>query len=212
MKSTPIELGAVFQTEWSENPIRVIAFDNSVVMYDAWWPHSSTWGMGKLSGNFCYYRLPLTLLMQEAKYLRTEKYTDQEARVHRPDLPFAFAQYNVLDWYAQCPESMSQLEQFLESRSAFGTELLLKVPAIYLSPFGPKGSSKSEVLVHAKNGESFTEAEILWHAWQLQIPHLRAHQLTSGVGVYRSGIKKRIPTYYIWGCKSRLDEVILSEA
>lgn len=212
MKTPLIELGAVFQTEWSENPIRVIAFDSSVVMYDAWWPHKSAWGMEKLTGNVSYYRLPLALLMQKAKYLRTDKYTDQEATVHRPDLPFAFAQYDLLDWYAQSPKSIGHLEQMLSSQSPLGTELLLKVPAIYLSPFGPKDSFKPAVLVHAKNGESFTEAEVLWHAWQLQAPLLGARQLTSGLGVYRSGIQRRIPSYYIWGSKSRLEGVVKNVA
>ena len=212
MKTPPIELGAVFQTDWSENPIRVIAFDSSVVMYDAWWPHKAAWGMEKLIGKFSYYRLPLALLLQKSKYLRTDKYTDQETTVHRPDLPFAFAQCDLLDWYAQRPKSIGQLEQMLSRPSPLGTELRLKVPAIYLSPFGPKDSSKPAVLIHAKDGESFTEAEVLWHAWQLQAPHLGERHLTNGVGVYRSGIQKRIPSYYIWGFKSRLESAVKNVA
>ena len=52
-----IELGGVFQFNHDERPIRVIAFDDNVVMYDAWWSHMNSWGMAKLTGRFSYYRM-----------------------------------------------------------------------------------------------------------------------------------------------------------
>lgn len=208
MKNQSIELGAVFQAEWSANPIRIVAFDSSVVMYDTWWPHKEAWGMEKLNGKFSYYRLPLALLLKRAKYLRTEKYSEKEASVHRPDLPFAFAQYKFLDWYDQEPKSLEHLENTLSSSPSRAKDLRLTLPAIYLSPFGPKDSSKPAILVHAKDGESFSESEILWHAWQSQYPHLGTRHLTSGVGVYRSGVQRSIPSYYIWGSQSKLEQAV----
>jgi hypothetical protein len=212
MEKPPVELGAVFQTEWSDNPIRIIAFDSAVAMYDAWWPHTKTWGMGKLAGKFAYFRLPLAVLLAKSKYLRTERYSEEEAAVHRPDLPFAFAQYDATNWYNTAPTSIEQLEAMLPRPSPIGAVRRLNAPSIYLAPFGPKDGPKPAILVHAKDGEAFTEAEVLWHSWQLQAPHLGVRQITSGLGVYRSGIQRRTPSYYIWGSKSRLDGPIVKVA
>ena len=50
----------------------------------------------------------------------------------------------------------------------------------------------------------FTDAELLVAAWEIQAPHLRAEVRTEGVGLHRSGLHRRIPSYYIWGSQSRL--------
>ncbi len=195
MKPSSLALGAVFNAQWSPEPVRVVAFDESVVMYDTWWPHKHSWAMSKLLGSFTYYRLPRTYFESHATYLRTDLYSQQEQAVHRPDLPFQFAQRSQLSWYDPWPDHSSATVQ----------GPVLRTAAVLLEPFGPRDSAKPAVLVHAQNGESFTEDEILSYARALQTPHLGPERLTSGVGVYRSGIKKRLPSYYIWGSKSRLD-------
>ena len=105
MSRPPLELGAVFQMEWSENPVRVIAFDADVVMYDTWWPRKSGWAMGKLTGTFTYYRVPRELFVGKARYVRVDEYTPQQAAVHRPDLPFSIAQCESMSWYEERPET-----------------------------------------------------------------------------------------------------------
>ena len=42
-------------------------------------------------------------------------------------------------------------------------------------------------------------------ASELQFPHAGDVLLTEGVGIYRAGIKKRTPSYYIWGGRSRAE-------
>ncbi len=200
-----VELGAVFQVGWSENPVRVIAFDSSVVMYDTWWPHRSAWGMEKLSGTFSYYRLSRSIFESKARLLRVEPYTPAEAEAHRPDLPFSFAQRASLSWYSSWPQELSQVAAHLSSEKQCGVQAWLEVAAIYLAPFGPKDSAKPASLVSAKNGIAFSEPEALWQAWQLQKRHIGEKQLTAGVGIYRSGVRRRVPTYYIWGSRSRLE-------
>jgi hypothetical protein len=58
---------------------------------------------------------------------------------------------------------------------------------------------------YANDGEAFTEAELLTKARILQAPFVGDVRLTEGVGIYRAGIKKRLPSYYIWGARSRAD-------
>ncbi|WP_175759950.1 hypothetical protein [Burkholderia ambifaria] len=209
MNYPPLELGAVFQTDWTEHPIRVIAFDADAVMYDAWWPHKQAWGMENLSGTFSYYRVRRTLFLSRAHYLRTDEYTELEASIHRPDLPLAYAQFESLNWYDQRPESLSQLaQQMAQARghqNPSDDASLLKTSAIYLAPFGPKGSQKPPTVCYAQDGYAFNESEVLWNAWQLQAPHLGDRHLTTGIGIYRLGVRRRTPTFYIWGSLSQLN-------
>lgn len=91
MNSGELHAGAVFQREWDNRPIRIIAFDDEQVMYDCWWPHVPGWGIDSLNRTIAYYRLPLSLFLNKSRYLRTEEYTKAELSVLRPDLPFGFA-------------------------------------------------------------------------------------------------------------------------
>ncbi len=201
MNPSAMNLGAVFKVDWSAEPVRVIAFDGHVVMYDTWWAHRESWGMSKLNGKYSYYRLHRDYFQKHASLLRSEPLTEQEVEVHRPDLPFAFATHQSLSWYDKWPNDLH-----IES------EQTLRAPAIYLAPFGPRDSSKPAVLVHAKDGLSFSETELLLAAKSIQDPYIREVPLTGGVGVHRSGIQKCLPSYYLWGAKSRLDAPVQNAA
>jgi hypothetical protein len=206
MKKTHMELGAVFQPEWDSRPIRILAFDSDQVMYDCWQSHAENWGLGSLSQKASYYRLPMSLLLSRARYLRTDEYSEDERLVHRPDLPFSFAKDAQLEWRTICSASKDEFSSILSDNNhgIDSADSLLNTPRIYLSPFGPKGSSKPGVLVEADGGISFTAEEILWHASRLQLPHLREGSLTDGVGIHRLGIQRGIPSYYVWGAVSRM--------
>ncbi|MYM36424.1 hypothetical protein GTP38_19020 [Duganella sp. FT94W] len=203
MEIEDLELGAVFQPEWDARPIRVLAFDSEQVMYDSWLPHASKWGIDSLSRRISYYRIRTSFLLNKASYLRTEIYTEQERAVHRPDLPFSFARIDSLEWPMACPASTLDFPNLL-SQAANGEKVLLDAPRIYLEPFGPKGGPKPSVLIAAKNGKSFPVEEMLWHAARLQFQHLRDEKIIEGVGIYRSGLQRGLPSYYVWGAKSRM--------
>jgi hypothetical protein len=211
MSNHLLELGAVYQPDWDERPMRVIAFDESVVMYDSWWPHEQSWGFAKrIPSTVTYYRLPRKFLLARARYLRTECYTEKEFETHRPDLPLAFAQFDAINWYDGPPANRSQLSRLLSKqakrRDSGSNCERLSVTAVCLCPFGPKNSTKKGALVKARDGNGFTVAELLWEAWCLQVPNLRDERVTNGIGLYRLGLEHRIPSYYIWGATSRLEE------
>lgn len=192
MAAFQISLGVVFEIESSPYAMRVIAYDDAEVMYDVWWPHKNAWAMARLLGDFTYYRLPRSYVEANARYMRIDPLSEKELQIHRPDLPFAVAQREGTSWYDQSwPEGV------------FGATPVLAVNAIYLSPFGPRDSAKPRALIKADDGESFTELELLTKAKELQHPFIGDVRLTDGVGIYRAGINKRIPSYYIWGARSR---------
>ena len=189
-----IALGAVFEIESSPYAMRVIAFDDAEVMYDVWWPHRQAWGMAKLLGDFTCCRLPRQYVEADARYIRTDSLSELELAVHRPDLPFAIAQRKDFSWYEP-----SWHEAVFETAPGLATS------SIYLEPFGPRDSAKPASLVAADDGVAFTEADLLMKARILQAPFVGDVRLTEGVGIYRAGIKKRLPSYYIWGARSRAD-------
>lgn len=205
MNLNNLRVGAVFQPDWDSRPIRVIAFDDEQVMYDCWWPHVPGWGIDSLNRTISYYRIPLSLLLDRSKYLRTEEYTDAELSIHRPDLPFGFARFADLEW----PSTPPQAKEDFPGSTSFVTQVGARIPILntaklYLLPFGPKGSSKPGVVLESENPFGFTIEEMLWHAARLQSPFLRQTKVTTGVGIYRSGIQRKLPSYYIWGAKSRM--------
>ncbi len=200
MNTQHIVLGGVYESPSTPYEMRVVAFDDDVVMYDVWWPHKQAWGMSKIGGSFSYYRLERAYFEEHSRLLRHEQLTELELLVHRPDLPFAFGQRATLSWYSRLSEN-----DLLASEQPTGKPRLLEAPSIFISPFGPRDSSKPPVLVNAANGRCFSELELLLAAHQIQQPFLGEAVLTSGVGIYRSGIKKRLPTFYLWGARSRLE-------
>jgi hypothetical protein len=198
MNSQQIDLGNVYQMESQPNPVRVVAFDDHVVLYDTWWPHKGAWAMAKLVGAFTYYRMTRTHFERHSRLLRTDSLSELELSVHRPDLPFAFVQSTALSWY----EPWSEGDLVANCSSPPGAPLL-NAPTVFLVPFGPRNSVKPPVQIHAENGRFFTGVELLRAAQAEQAPFVGEVRLTKGVGIYRSGIKKRLPSFYLWGAISK---------
>src|SRR5262249_44873928 len=151
---------------------RVVAFDQAEVMYDMRWSLEAPWMMAKLTREFAYYRIDRAYFEANARYVRMDPLSDRELEVHRPELHFAVAQRADLSWY----ESWGDVDGLVTS-----DEAVLPVGAIFLSPFGPRDTSKPAVLLHADNGESFTAMELLCKAKHIQDPHIGTVRLTEGV-------------------------------
>lgn len=204
MLAKDLHVGAVFQTDWDARPCRIVAFDETLVFYDSWLSEPPGWGLDSLKGAASYYCLPTPMVVQRAKYLRTEDYSVEEKLIHRPDLPLSFGRSESLEWPMFSPVTQEEFPDTLFHPSSDAcSPVSLEASKIYLLPFGPKGGIKAPVLVRAKNRTSFSVEELLWLGAQHQFGYLGTTKLTTGVGLYRSGIKDNIPTYYIWGSKSR---------
>ena len=209
MHPHPIELGAVYQTEWGNDPLRVIAFDDEVTMYGAWHSYANAWSSDSHK-SMSYYRLPTPLLVERSTYIRTDAYTDAEFKRHRPDLPLSLARRLDLAWTSGLPADIAGIEETLRGRSRDGSAIsarpVLQASAIVLEPFGPKGGQRRGTLIEPSDGKAFCEAELIWHAWRIQAPFVRSPALTRGIGIYRSGIQRGLPSYYVWGSTSMMGE------
>jgi hypothetical protein len=75
----------------------------------------------------------------------------------------------------------------------------LPATEVYLSPFGPKGATKSGVRVRADNGVAFTAEELVRKAAEIQAKTTTKETTLPGVGIYRLGLNRLVPSFWIWG-------------
>lgn len=200
MDASNIELGTVFRFPHDDRPNRVLLHDGDVVMYDVWWPHLNGWGLADLATvrrkRIAYYVTTVATLVEKATELRSEPLSADEQTIHRPDLPFAPLQDAAIAW------SSDPAERLTKDGSG------LSAPAVYLSPFGPGGGTKPQRRVEAVNGSSFSAEELFGAARAVQAAHLGDEPPVTGVGIYRSGLQRGLPEFYLWGSVSRLHETL----
>ncbi|MFJ8582814.1 hypothetical protein [Micromonospora sp. NPDC093277] len=168
--------------------------DSDVVMYDAWWPHLEAWGLADLAAIKRHYVTSVSAVEEKATHLRTVPLTADEMAVHRPDLPFAAVQDVAMTW------SSGDTGRVTDARAE------LSASQVYLLPFGPGGGTKAGVRVAADNGNAFTVGELFRKAQAVQARHLGDVLPGAGAGIYRSGLQRGLPAYYLWGAVSRLHE------
>jgi hypothetical protein len=198
--ASKIEPGVVFRFPHDDRPNRVLLHDSHVVMYDTWWPHLNGWGLADLEAikrkRITYYVTTVSTVLKKATFLPSAPLSTDEWAVHRPDLPFAAVQDAAITW------SSDHVGRLTDDRTD------LSASQIYLFPFGPGGGTKAGVRVGADNGSSFTLEELFHKAQAAQARHLGDVIPVAGVGIYRSGLQRGVPAFYLWGSTSRLHEHI----
>ncbi|GIJ16645.1 MULTISPECIES: hypothetical protein [Micromonospora] len=200
--------GVAFRWSGDQDPKRILVHDNDVIMYDAWQSELGEWSLGELPAlrrrSVNYYVTSTETVYAKAAYLRDMPLSDTEAQVHRPDLPFCLAACEVMQWTDSHPSA----GEFERSRAECCGEVQDEtgMTEVYLSPFGPKGGDKRGVRVAAEGGATLTVGELLWKAMAIQFPLLASRNPVRGVGLYRLGLQGGIPSYYLWGSRSRLDD------
>lgn len=184
---------------------RIVVFDEKLVFFDTWDDASSSWDMQLLERTAWYMGLPVPIFFQGASFVRTEPLSSEELRVHRPDLPLRLAQSQSMEWPMGVPDSLDdfvvQIGNVQEAENF--RETVMNAASIYLCAFGAKGGMKPPVLITAINGKAFSTQEVLWRAAQLQAASSGTTSAVEGVGIYRAGIVKKLPAYYLWGAKGR---------
>ncbi len=71
----------------------------------------------------------------------------------------------------------------------------IEATEIILIPYGPKGGFQKGTIVKADNGKFFECVEAIWKAKQLQ--ETVNENTSEGIGIYRLGFEKGLPSYYI---------------
>jgi hypothetical protein len=208
-KMAKLFLGGVYQTILAEGPARVIGLDDDEVFYDPYLPYLKQWSSPtKARSNCTYHRTRPTVFMKEAQFLREQPLTAAELQVFRPDLPMKLCRYTELSWSNQpITDFTIYWDQVGQAIGDVSDAVVLAVPTITLQPFGRKGTitALKSSIVSSGRPEGFSAVELLWLAHNIQAPHLKDRS-PKGVGIFRNGHEKKVPSYYIGGYLSAAED------
>lgn len=198
MKKDQLLLGGVYTTSWEGEQMRVLAYDEFELFYDTWWEHKNDWGLRCYNGKMLFFRSSTSRFAESAVLQRVDPLTNEELEKYKLNLPFRICRFKNLKW---TQTSFSKLQEYLSFIKKQGVtlsnNLVIDTDKIILQPFGPTGGHKKSVVIYADNGNSFSEAEILWKAHNIQSEYKTF--IDSGVGLFRSGLSKKLAIYYIGG-------------
>ncbi len=183
--------GPVFED--LQNIIRIVGSDEFEVFYDVWWEHSNSWSLAGY-GRAIYLRFPKKYFLTETTFLRKEPLTEKETLKFRPDLPHRLGVSKNRCWST---EKFYRQREFELAVNLKASNSQVQAAKLVIVPKGPRGGLKPEVVVTADNGEFFHENELLWKAHNIQSKYTT--DATNGVGIYRCGISKGLPSYYLGG-------------
>lgn len=192
-----LQLGGIYRTEWGERPYRVIGYDEIEVFYDCLWLPDNIW---TFSGNFkkkCYfYRTSAPLFFAKSKLIDIVPMAEEEFNAFRPDLPMRVCRSKELNWNKF---DVSTADTFVKSvDNLYDNSFLcdkIQTEKLVLLPYGTKGGLKRGRTVTADNSKYFEGPELIWKAKELQ--EAVNYQISNGIGIYRIGFERGLPSYYI---------------
>ena len=181
-----MKLGGIYKTELDERPVRIIGSDKHETFYDCLWENDKWIFSGNLKRKCSFYRIPTEFLNSKSEFIELKPLTETEQNCFRPDLPMRFGRTKKVSWNEFNSNSLRILESLYSDQK-------INAESIILVPFGPKGGTKKGVKIESENG--FTVFEIIEKAKKIQEDV--NENPSNGIGMYRLGIQKGIPSYYI---------------
>jgi len=181
-------------------------YDDTTVCYEVWWEHRKNWSYkSNLNSKAIYYRAATEDFLKSSTFLHSDPLNEEEIAIHRPDLPLCVCRNANLSWsnkiYATIKEYENSIKEDVDNTIKF---VGLNIPKIVLIPFGLKGGLKKGIIIEASNGISLSAIELLWNANIVESPHITG-PLRNGIGIYRQGFEKKIPSFYLWGFNNNPD-------
>ncbi len=179
-----MKLGEIYKASWDGSIMRVIGFDEFEVLYDGYWEHDKSWTFASNLKQKCsFYRASRNVFSEKASLIDFKELTKEEHDIFRPDLTIRTCRIENASW----SDSDFNLEES-DMKS-------IKSEKVWLYPIGPKGGLKKGELITAQNNKEFTVSELLESAKRIQ-NSVNLNQ-TYGIGIYRMGIQKQLPSYYV---------------
>ncbi len=181
-----MKLGEIYQASWHATALKIIGFDDLEVFYDAYWEHDGSWTIASNLDKKCsFYRAPRNLFNDKAELVDFKGFSEEEQNILRPDLTIRTARIKNASW-TDSSFSLPEIDFQMD---------LIKTEKIWLYPYGPKGGTKRGKIVSAENGECFGTTELISKAQDIQL-NVNSNP-SMGIGIYRMGIERQIPSYYI---------------
>lgn len=196
MKNTTLQLGGIYLTESDKRAFRIIAFDDVEVLYDCLWSDNEWMFSSNMTKKCSFYRYPSKLFLERSQLIDYLPLSQTEIHTFRPDLPLRAGRTKAFDWNNFKTTKYKEFQDlFREANKDNMTVQNILTDKIVLIPLGNKGGLKKSVIVTAKNQTFFEVTELLWKAKELQ--ETVNSTISNGIGIYRMGIEKSLPSYYI---------------
>ena len=177
---------SIGETEVEKRKVRIIGLDEFEVFYDPLRGDKKWTFSGNFQRKSSFYRMATTAFKTKMELVDCLALTEQEYLFFRPDLPMRFGRLNNIDWKIIAKEGIECLPtDFLKTKIALKKLMLI--------PFGPKGGIRKSELV--EKDENLTLSTLIKTALKIQKPI--AEQENKGIGFFRFGFEKGIPSYYI---------------
>ncbi|MFT4600042.1 MAG: hypothetical protein ACI857_000210 [Arenicella sp.] len=198
---------------FTNNRIRIIMFDDKEVFYQT--VNEEDAFIYAEHKTVSYYRVSQDHFVDNADYIKSLDFTENELEIHRPDLPLRLNCFSGFFWPDNAFKKDIDFNTFLKSVGITQEKLTgLDSSKIVLFPTSQKQSNKKSILLENKNGR-FSGRELLIQCFkiqseyvQLEKPYFSSFKLApdrkeekrlSGIGIYRIGIKGNVPSYYLGG-------------
>jgi hypothetical protein len=177
---------------------RILAFDAVYAFADGKLLGNNYWSLDKEhKKRYRFGKIPVSILEQYGKLIGHEDIPDTVLASIQPDLLLAFCRVPKLSWTNDCFNNRQMLHDWIKMFvSEKERAVILETDKIYLEPWTKGKFPKTPILIEADNGQYFTFEEVLWKAKSIR--EAINKMPSDGVGIFRSGGKKRIPTFYIW--------------
>lgn len=210
--------GNIYKTNWGSN-CKILMSDDSETFYqpadkdnELRYPKYKTQ---------IYYRTTTSFFRSNSVLIGDSGLTEQEANIHRPDLPLRLNCFKEIFWSADGFLTLKDFKTFL------GQHLIdyekfesLQTDKIIVIPQGQQNSDKKPILLENNRGV-FDGLELMFNCFHIQQQYVnikkpyfsrfrllakgREEKRLTGVGLYRSGIKGNIPSFYLGGYMSLLE-------
>lgn len=162
-----------------------------------------------------YSRTDRDFFYKNSKFTGTSELTVKEIEIHKPNLPLRLNCFKEIFWSHEEFDNILNFTTYLRANNIYEKHLGdLKTNKVVIFPLGQQLSMKKPVLLQNSVG-LFSGIELLFRCFQLQREFVkkeksyfsrfrlirvgREEKRLSGIGLYRSGIKGNIPSYYLGG-------------
>lgn len=198
---------------------KIIMFDEFEVFYDELTEDGKLkYTKGK---TIIYTRTTRDYFENNSKFIQTSKFTQEEIKIHRPDLPLRLNCFEGIFWSTQAFANIDNFKLYLQDSGIDEKKLKdLNTRKVVIFPSSQQESLKKPVLLENTTG-IFSGIDLLFRCFQIQREYTkiekpyfsrfrlirvgREEKRLSGIGIYRLGIKGNVASYYLGGHMSSME-------
>lgn len=196
--------------------VKVLIFDDKEVFWDQCTIDNIILNSKRKS--MIFQRTLRSFFVEKAVLLNDISLTNEEKEKYHSHLPLRLVCIDNIFWSHQSFSTLSRFQTFAEGQKIDFDQIdIFPLNQIVLIPSGQQQSQKTSQIVSSQQ-DFFSIQELLYHAFNIQQPHInqnkpyftrfrlikegREEKRLRGIGLYRSGLKSGLPSYYLGGAIS----------